>query len=458
MTISGLAGRTGLSMALAGCLLSGCVHYQPAAVSPQRFPAELDARRLEPPPALPWTQAALLSAAIDRAPTVAEAAGAYRSARAAARAARVPASATLNLTAEYSKDAGGTSPWLFGFTSDIPLDVGTRRSSRVATADLAALQALYDYGEAVWSVRMAIRKATIDRAFFEQQVALAERLLEVRRDRSAKLALRMRAGEDARPTALTAQVELAGAERRLEDARAKQVQAGIALAKALGVGPSAVAGLDISQVGEAPDPPSRGDVASWRTQAALSRRDVLRAVAGYDQAEAALRLEVARQFPEVHIGPGYTWERGVTKLPFTLSLVLPPYDLNRAAIAEAEAKRSQAGRALETVQASALAAVDQADAALSAALTSLQLARTQDLPLAQRTRDSAQRLLTAGEIDKVDADAAQAAALEAELTALEAARQAWTAQSDLEDALRRPFDSAETTVLQTAIQRLGSPA
>lgn len=458
MTISGLAGRTGLSLALAGGLLSGCVHYQPAPVQPARFPAEFDGRRLEAPATLPWTQAELLSAAIERAPSVAEAAAAYHSARAAAKAARVPLNATLNLTAEYAKHAGGTSPWLFGFTSDIPLDVGTRRSSRVATADLAALQALYDYGEAVWSVRMAIRKAVIDRTYAEQQVALAQSLLEIRRDRSAKLALRLRAGEDARPTALIAQVELATAERRLEDAKARQVQAGVALAKALGVAPPAVASLDISPVGAAPDVPRATDVAEWRMQAALSRRDVLRAVAGYDQAEAALRLQVAKQFPEVHVGPSYTWERGVTKLPFTLSLVLPPYDLNRAAIAEAEARRSQAGRTLESVQAGALGAVDQADAALSAALSSLQLARSQDLPLAQRTRDSAQRSLAAGEIDKVDADAAQGAALEAELNALEAARLAWTAQADLEDALRRPFDSAETSVLQTAVQRLGSPA
>ncbi len=70
----------------------------------------------------------------------------------------------------------------------------------------------------------------------------------------------------------------------------------------------------------------------------------------------------------------------------------------------------------------------------------------------------ARRSLAAGEIDKVDADAAEAAALDAEITALEAARTAWSADADLEDALRRPFDPAETAVLQTAIQRLGSPA
>ncbi len=459
MMSSGPAIRRSASLAFLGVLITGCVHYQPAPVSLDRYPAALDSRRLEPPPGGgAWTEADLVATALDRAPGVLEAAAAYRSAKAAARTARVPPSALLNLTAEYSKDAGGTSPWLFGYTSEIPLDIGGRRKSRLTTADLTALQAQYDYGEAVWSVRMAVRKAVIDRAFSDREIALADRLLQVRRDRSAKLGLRLRAGEDARPTALTAQVELAAAERRLADAGARRAQADVALAKAMGLSPAALAALNIDPIGAAPAVPAAADIASWRTQAALSRRDVLRAVAGYDQAEAALRLEIAKQYPEVHVGPGYTWERGVTKLPFTLYLVLPPYDLNRAAIREAEARRLQAGKTLESVQASALAAVDQANAALAAAMAGLDLSQRQDLPLALRTESAALRSLEAGEIDKVDADAARAAVLDAELTALEAARLAWAALADLEDALRRPFDTAETAVLQSAIQRLGNPA
>nr|QQZ49430.1 hypothetical protein JKL49_20890 [Phenylobacterium glaciei] len=70
---------------------------------------------------------------------------------------------------------------------------------------------------------------------------------------------------------------------------------------------------------------------------------MLRAVVDYDLAESALRTEVARQYPEVRIGPGYTYDHGVQKIPFNLTLVLPPLDLNRAAIAQAEARRTEAG-------------------------------------------------------------------------------------------------------------------
>ena len=53
-----------------------------------------------------------------------------------------------------------------------------------------------------------------------------------------------------------------------------------------------------------------------------------------DQAKcyANLRGELARQYPAVSLGPGYTWERGLVKLPFAINLAVPSFDLNRAAI------------------------------------------------------------------------------------------------------------------------------
>lgn len=434
-------------------LASSCAHYMPEPVELSRFPAALQARRLDDKPAgATWTEAELVSAALTRAPSVIQAQATYRSARAAARAARVPPPMTLNLTAEYSKDAGGTSPWLLGTTSDIPLDFGVRRSARLGAADLTALQALYDYGEAVWSTRMAVRKALIDRAFADREVVLATQLAELRRDRSARLGLRMRSGEEARPVVLVAQTDLATAERRILESQARRRQADVALAKALGVEAPAVEGLRIEPPAQAtPAPPA---LTNWRSEAVLTRRDVLGAVADYDQAETALRLEIAKQYPDVHLDPGYTWERGVTKWPFTVSLVLPPYDLNRAAIKTAEARRAEAGRKLETVQASVLAGVDQAGEALASSLTVAARAQDQDLPLARHTLEASQKSLSAGDIDRVDLDAAAAAALDAELSALDAAKLAVSAQADLEDALRRPFDPSETAALKAAADRL----
>jgi CRISPR system Cascade subunit CasA len=435
-------------------VLAGCVHYEARPAAPERFTAAYDARRLEPPTGGVWTDDALLSAAIARSPNLQQAALAYRSAVAAAKAARTPPPTSLALVAEYSKDAGGTTPWLYSGLFDIPLDFGGRRSTRLDSADLAALQALYDYAEAIWTVRTAIVHAHIDRLAADRQVTLAQAALALRQDRAAKLELRIRSGEDARPAGITAQTELAAAERKLRDVQVLRVQADGALAKALGLSEGAVRDLRLSPLPDALPAPAAGDLATWRQEAALRRRDILRAVADYDIAEQNLRLEVARQYPDIHIGPGYTFERGQHKIPFDLTLVLPPRDLNQANIRSAEAKRAEAGAKLDAAQAGVLNTVDQASASLAGAGAGLRLAMDKDLPTARRAAEAARRSAAQGELDRTDQEAAEAAALDAEIASIDAWRTAWTAAADLEDALRRP-SPRESAVLEAAVKQAG---
>jgi CRISPR system Cascade subunit CasA len=406
----------------------------------------VEARRLdEKPQGALWSGADLLSAALARNASVAEARARYAAALAAIRVARVPPAASLTLTAEYAKE---TPHWGYGGAADIPLDMGPRRGTRVTMAELQALQAWYDYGEAAWAVRTALEKARVDLVSAETEIALADQAAGLRRERAARLERRVAAGEDDRFLSLTAQTELVTAERRLADAQGRREQAVVALAKALGVGPAAARSVALAPLAEAPP---LTDLQTWRRDAALSRRDVLRAIADYDLAENALRLEVAKQYPDVRIGPGYMWDHGVAKVPINLSLTLPPYDLNRSGIAQAEAARAAAGRALETVQANALSAVDTAAAALAAARANLDRVRARDLPAARRAAAATSRAVRAGEADRVDDLAARAVELEAELNLIDADRAVRTATADLEDALRRSFDPAETVVLQAAI-------
>ncbi len=438
--------------AVAGTILAGCAQfqtYQPAPLDAARLPAEVAARRLEArPDGAAWTGSELLSLALSRNAQVAAAAARYRTALAAARTARQPAAATLTLTTEYSRDAGGSSPWLWGLGTDFPLDFGTRRQARLSTADLAALQALYDYGEVVWSVRIALERARAELVLADEAITLAEQAAALRRARYDRLAQRVAAGEDARSVTLVAQAELALADRRGADARARRETALTALSRALEMDPVAVRTLQLAQ---APPASDLAPLPAWRTEAALTRRDVLRAVADYDLAEIALRLEIARQYPEVRLGPGYTWERGVTKLPFNLSLVLPPYDLNRSAIAQAEARRADAGRSLEAVQSVVLAGVDQAATALANARAAQVLIETRDLPLARQMTANIRRGVTGGAFDRVDQLQAEAAEAETLFAAAEARRAVRLAEVDLQDALRRAFDPAETAVLTAAV-------
>lgn len=444
------AGFSVLACGLA-LALGACTTYAPAPPQTAQFPAAYDARRLDPKPAgAAWTGADLLSAALTRNPQIVEARAKYVAALAAARAAKAAQGPSLTLTAEYASEA---PHWGYSGGSDIPLDYGARRSTRITTANLQALQAFYDYGEAIWSVRTDLEKARIAVGEATAELKAARDGAMIRSQRWELVKRRVAAGQDARAAALAADTDLSAARRRLSAAGGRLDAGRAALAAALGVSPEAV--RDLTVTAPALQATSNQDFSAWRRDAAVSRRDVLKAVADYDIAENALRLEVANQYPQVSLGPGYNYDHGVTKLPFSLSLALPPWDLNRGAIAKAEADRAAAGRALESAQAGALAAVDAATAALKAAFEDLVRARDANLPLARETAAAVTRTTGAGETDRVDELAAQGVLNDAELDMHDAHLARALASADLEDALRRSFDPAETAVIAAALKEAG---
>ena len=433
--------------------LGGCVAYAPAPPHPEAFPAAMEARTLPAKPAgQDWSGADLLAAALANNPQIAEARAKYLSALAAVRAAKAAPGPSLTLTAEYANEQ---PHWGYSAGSSIPLDYGARRGTRITTAELQGLQAYYDYGETVWSVRTDLQRARIDADSARDEIILATIDVALRDDRAQRLNRRVEAGQDPRALAITAQVDAVAAHRRLAAAVGRRDAAVAALAKALGVG-VAVA-RDLPLAANADMAPSLADLPIWRREAAVSRRDVLRAVADYDIAEQALRLQVATQYPAVSIGPTYFYDHGVQKYPFDVGLALPPWDLNRNAIRQAEAARAAAGRSLELAQANALAAVDAASAAYLTARDDLKRNRERDAPLAGQAAAVAAQSMRAGETDKVDAQAAAAAAVEAGLAVNDAQHAAALAAVDLEDALRRSFDPGETAVIGRAMTEQPAP-
>lgn len=436
-----------------GLGLSGCIAYAPAPPHPEAFPAALAARALpEKPQGQLWSGADLLTAALANNPQIAEARAKYMSALAAARAAKAAPGPSLTLTAEYAAEG---PRWGYMAAGNVPLDYGVRKATRIGTADLQALQAYYDLGETIWSVRTDLEKARIDADSAHDEIVLATLAVGIRSDRARRLDRRVEAGQDARPIAIAAQADLVAARRRLAAAVGRREAAAADLAKALGVSVAVAKALPLSPI---PDmAPSLGELSTWRRDAAVSRRDVLRAVADYDIADQALRLQVAMQYPALSIGPTYFYDHGVQKYPLDVGLALPPWDLNRNAIRQAQAARAEAGRSLELVQANVLAAVDGAAAAYATAWDDLKRNREHDAPLAGQAAVAAARSLRAGETDKVDAEAAAAAAVDAGLAVNDAQHAAATAAADLEDALRRSFDPAETAAIGKAMTEQPAP-
>ncbi len=450
-----------LSFFCIGAALSGCISYAPAPLDPasllrQQALASIDVAavqaeiaRLAPTAEWDgqrWDRLSLLAAALTSNPEIARARATVTAVEAEAKAARIAPGFSLTLTTEYAFNPPEASPWLLGIASDLPLDTGVRREARISFAELNARIALFDYLDTVWSVRLRIRQALAAYLLAAREVALARELTALHDRQLAAMEHRLQAGAAAHTDLERVRLSAAADLQRLSDAQARAMAAALQIASAVGL-PGA--GLDEASLTwpaiDAPQVLAAQLPKNCLEAALLARPDVARASRSYDQAEETLKSAVASQYPALRIGPGYTWERGLNRLPFALGLSLPSLDLNHAAIGAAEARREEAGRALEATVAAARNAVDAAQSDYRAAWVQLERSRQQS-GIANRLAAQAEAAIAAGAIDRIEWSAAQSGRLTALLDELAAVRNVRAAEAALEDALRRPLEGPELAI------------
>src|SRR5260370_19525834 len=124
-----------------------------------------------------------------------------------------------------------------------------------------------------------------------------------------------------------------------------------ALAAAIGIPDSALAGKAVSwPSADQPPVPASLPPQSIRETAVSNRLDVLRALEQYEAAQSSLQLEVARQYPDINLGPGYSYQQAFHAISLNLSTVLPLRNHNEGPIAEPEAQRNVVGAQLLSTQ------------------------------------------------------------------------------------------------------------
>jgi outer membrane protein TolC len=254
-------------------------------------------------------------------------------------------------------------------------------------------------------------------------------------------------GEVSRLEADRTRVEQIQSGLLLEEAKGKTAVARASLASAVGVPSSALAEVRLywPALETAPDD-ARWTRAAVQEAGLLNRLDVRRALAEYAAAEAALGLEVAKQYPDVTLGPGYLFDQGDRKFTLGFSVTLPIFDRNQGPIAEAEAKRQEAGARFLAVQARAIGEFEESFARTRAAWAEVAVARELQAA-ADRRVESLRRAVELGESDRVTLLGARLEAAVVESARLEALRRAQEAQGALEDAVQRPLDGGATVDL-----------
>jgi len=438
--------------------IGACVRYQPKPIAAPATLASIEERTIEsadlgrflqanhqvtdwPPRA--WDLRALTLAAFYYHPDLDQARATWATARAARVTAGERPNPSLSVAPGYNSSApvSEITPWIFTLGLDVTLETAGKRGLRVAQARHASEAARLSIASTAWQVRSRVRQALLDVYAANATAALLERQQQIQSSVLVLLERQLSAGAVSPFERTQARLALDNVRLAMQDALRQQAEARVHLAAALGVTVRALDGARlVFDVFERT--PSEVPGAEARRQALVNRADILAALAEYEARQAALQLEVARQYPDVHLGPGYQLDQVANKWTLGLASLLPVFSRNRGPIAEADARRSEAAAAFVVVQSRAIEEIDRGLAGYRAALTKIAAADALRADLLKQEQQ-AQAQLRAGDISKLELGSIQMELAAGDLACLDARVKAFQALGALEDALQTPVEPGE---------------
>ena len=446
-------------MAVAATLLAGCQHFQSAPLAAEETAGSFDARSMADPefktfleknlghavapwPLPSWDFPTLILAAFYFHPSLEVARAQWNVAKAGVVTAGGHPNPTVTVGPAYNFNAASAvSPWMPSLNLDVPIETAGKRGHRVARAENLSESARLNIAAAAWQVRSALRLSLVEFAAASRQIALLESQREIQQQLLLLLEQRLASGAASTTEVAPARIALIKSGADLGEARRRRVEARARTAEAAGLPLAALEQaelrFDLSAGSEILKEFSSADL---RRQALRSRPDLLASLSEYAAAQSALQLEIARQYPDVHIGSGYQWDQGENKWSLGLSLELPVRNRNQGPIAEAKAKRTEAAARFVALQARVVAEIDRAVANYGAVQD--QLREGDQLVQAEgKQLQAIAAALQAGGADQLEWRTGQAEAALAELARLDILVKAQQAIGQVEDALQRPFEA-----------------
>lgn len=436
--------------------LCACVHFQPQPLSAKTSLGTFESRSLEAPklrgflaanrvtapaPGREWSLEALTLTALYYQPALAEARENLLAAQAAAITAGERPNPSISFTPGYDAGVpGAVHSWIVPLSLDWPIETAGKRGDRVAQARHLAAAARWDLIGTVWQVRSRVRASLLELYAARQSQSLLAQEESTRGKVIDLLTGQLRAGTVSSYEVAQARIALDRATLARQASAGRAQEARVALAGALGMPLRALDGARFSfeDFQALPLDLTRVEV---RQRALLERADVRGALERYAASQSALQLQIARQWPDLDLGPGFTWNAqlsGDREWDLGLSLPLPILNHNRGPIAEAKAQRALAAAHFLTVQTAALNRIDSSLAAYDSARAQVLTADSLLRALARQLH-SVDAQVAAGERQPLDGANASLAYEAGARDRLEAQVAAQQALGKLEDAMQSPL-------------------
>ncbi len=449
---------TFVTSAALALLLMSCARYTSQPIDVAASAGRFEQRRLDAPevraflernttntfatwpPAL-WNFEQLALAALYLHPSLETVRAEWAVARAAEITAGGRPNPTLSAGPEYNfNPARALSPWIANVQFDLPIETAGKRRLRMEQAAQLSAASRLKIHSAVWVVRRNVRVALLELATAREGQQVSETQLAARERLAASIEVKFNAGALSSAEVEAERALIAEVRRDIAVARAQTAEARARLASAVGVTLAAMPApenIDPTM----PIETSLGSTAA-RHHALTARADILMAISEYAATEKSLELEIARQYPDVHLNPGYQWDQGENKWALGISVELPVLNQNQGPIAEAKAKRGAAAAHVHALQSTIIGELDRALTAFQHAQATLEAARA--AAAAQDKRIAAARTALengAAEIAEVRLAEVQRGASEMHL--VEARARLRQAVADIEEAVQFPLPDVE---------------
>jgi cobalt-zinc-cadmium efflux system outer membrane protein len=341
----------------------------------------------------------------------------------------------------YHANQMGLPPWTLTIALDVPVETAGRRGYRIATARHLSRAALLGITNTAWHVRSRLRRNFLSLFGLLQKKHLLEKQRLILLNMAGLYRDRLSAGETSGFVLTALAIELDKASLSLSLTEKDIAQARQNLAASIGVPAGALSGVEISWDGMRRV--TAGLYSSRvRREALLGRADILAELEKYEAAQSELRLEIAKQYPDIHLGPGYSWDQGDNEWSLGISVTLPVFNRNQGPIERAAAHRKEAAAQFKALQ---YGVVEEIDGAYRGYEDSLKNLKAAEAILAGRHKqyEAVKRRFDSGQTDRLSLLNARLEISTAELARLDTLVAAQQSVGRLEDAVQRPLDKED---------------
>ena len=444
--------RKGIAPLFGVFLLAGCAvqRYRPAPIVASATASAFASRNLADPglqsfeeqnlghplsswPPNTWDLQTLSLAALYFSPALESA----RARIAGTEASLVTAGARPNPSVSIAP--GIPSPYLLTLDFSFPIETAGKRGHRIQRAHSLDQAARLDLADTAWTIHSGVRTALLNYLLASRTLESFRSEEKVREDQVNILEQIFSAGEIPRQSVDLARIELSKTHVAIITAEGQVSETKAALSAVVGLPVAALQSADFSWP-NIDAPPSSESLSAEQVQrdAVLNRLDLRRSLAQYAASEAGLQLEIAKQYPDINIGPGYTYEEKHSFFTVGFATTVPLFNRNQGPIAEAEARRKEAAAAFLERQAQVTAKSERALAVYTAVLK--ELAEAESLGKLQETQlQIMQQTIRAGADNRLSLDNIEIQSWVLARARLDALARAQKALGDLEDAVQRPL-------------------